>query len=304
MEREGKLKVRVSEWLAFKDPLATIEQERAQHDLHDPMLHTAMLKGFMDGSLGSRTAAMLAPYSDDPGNAGLPRYQQAKLNAMTVERTAAGPFQLGFHAIGDRANAMALDAFEAADAQASAQCSTAVCAMPSLVNRYRIEHAQVLAPGDFVRFERMGVIASMQPSHLLTDMAWAGARLGPERSKYAYAWRSMLDHHVRLAFGTDYPVESINPFRGLYAAVTRENEAGTQVFHPEQKITLDVAIEAYTVGSAFAEFEETTKGKLAPGYLADFVVVDRDVMKVGPRELLKTKVLRTVMGGRVVYAAR
>jgi len=282
-----------------------------------------MLKAFMDGSLGSRTAAMLAPYTDDPTNSGLPRYDQTKLNQMSAERAAAG-FQLGFHAIGDRANTMALNAFKAAnddfhrkDAAWSKKCwarqtpaqkkTTDQCflpvPLPSRTQRFRIEHAQVLLPEDFDRFENLHVIASMQPSHLLTDMAWATDRLGPERSKYAYAWRSMLDHHITLAFGTDYPVESINPFRGLYAAITRQNIEGTQTFHPEQKITLNEAIYAYTQASAFAEFAETTKGILAHGYLADFVVLDRDITKASPQELLHTQVLRTVVGGKTQYIA-
>jgi predicted amidohydrolase YtcJ len=133
-------------------------------------------------------------------------------------------------------------------------------------------------------------------------MNWAGARLGPERSKYAYAWRSMLDHQVTLAFGTDYPVESISPFRGLYAAVTRQNEAGTMTFHPEQRISISEALFAYTQASAFAEFREERKGRLEAGYLADFVVLDRDLTAVAPREILKTQVLRTVVGGKTVYS--
>ena len=144
----------------------------------------------------------------------------------------------------------------------------------------------------------------MQPSHLLTDMAWAGQRLGPERSKYAYAWRSFLNHNVTLAFGTDYPVESINPFRGLYSAITRQNEAGTQTFEPQEKLTLNEALYAYTQASAFAEFRETTKGRLQPGFLADLVVLDRDITKATPQELLHTKVLRTVVGGTTRYEAQ
>ena len=144
----------------------------------------------------------------------------------------------------------------------------------------------------------------MQPSHLLTDMAWAEQRLGPNRSKYAYAWKSFLDHGVTLAFGTDYPVESINPMRGLYSAVTRMNEAGTQTFHPEQKLTIGQAIYAYTQASAFAQFEEKRKGILAPGYLADLVVLDHDLTKATPQEILHTKVLRTIVGGETVYLAR
>jgi predicted amidohydrolase YtcJ len=244
----------------------------------------------MDGSLGSRTAAMLKPYADDSGNSGIPRYQQADLDRLAAERATAG-FQIGFHAIGDRAVTMALDAFAAA-AKAS----------PRPDPRYRIEHSQVLAPGDFARYKQLGVIASMQPNHLLTDMAWAPARLGPEREKYAYAWKSFLDAGVPLAFGTDYPVEPITPFRGVYCAVTRMNEAGTQTFHPEQKLTLAQALYAYTQGSAYAEFAEPWKGKLTSGYAADFVVLDRDPFAIAPAAILSTNVLKTVVAGKIVYA--
>ena len=143
----------------------------------------------------------------------------------------------------------------------------------------------------------------MQPSHLLTDMNWAAARLGPDRAKYSYAWRSFLDHHVTLAFGTDYPVESINPFRGLYSAVTRMNEAGTMTYQPQEKITLPEAVYAYTQASAFAEFEEKTKGRLEPGYYADFILLDRDITKATPQDLLHTRVLKTIVNGEIVYTA-
>ncbi len=314
MERQHALKLRVSEWMAFDTPVEVLKQRRAAHDANDPLLHLGMLKGFMDGSLGSRTAAMEDPYADDPSNTGLLRYPDtAKLNGMATARAAAG-FQLGFHAIGDRANEVALDAFQAAEqvavapgqrpapADPDAAIVTHVDATPVAAQlRYRIEHAQVVEAVDFDRFAKLGVIASMQPSHLLTDMNWAGARLGPERTPLSYTWRSFLDHGVTLAFGTDYPVESISPFRGLYAAVTRQNEAGTQTYQPQEKITIEQALYAYTQGSAFAEFREGEKGRLEPGFLADLVVLDRDVTKASPQELLRTKVLRTVVNGETVF---
>ena len=333
MEKDGQLPVRVSEWLDFNLPVATLKAMQTHHALvdgrPDPMLHTGMLKGFMDGSLGSRTAALAKPYSDDPTNSGLPRYEQSKLNAMSDERAAAG-FQLGFHAIGDRANTMALDAFTATNdaieaavekqhAQQSEACFAAhpearrmadACGtlplprtLASWSQRFRIEHSQVLLPADFDRFAKLHVIASMQPSHLLTDMAWAGDRLGPDRVKYAYAWRSFLNRGVTLAFGTDYPVESISPFRGLYSAVTRQNEAGTQTFQPQEKLLITEAIYAYTQASAFAEFAEKQKGLLAPGYLADMVVLDRDITQAAPQDVLHARVLRTVVGGITRYTA-
>ncbi len=327
MERHGELNLRVSEWLDFNLPLPVLKERRASHDPDDPLLHIGMLKAFMDGSLGSHTAALAEPYTDNPNNSGIPRYQQEKLNRLATERAAAG-FQLGFHAIGDEANSMALNTFAAAEQvavpvtnvteqqgrkQAIESClaqhpeasriadSCGQLPLPRPSPRFRIEHAQVLLPPDFDRMAQQGVIASMQPSHLLTDMTWAGDRLGPERSKYAYAWRSMLDHNIPLAFGTDYPVESINPFRGLYAAVTRQNEAGTQTFQPQEKLTIQEAIYAYTQASAFAEFRETRLGRLEPGFLADFVVLDRDLLTASPQQVLHTRVLRTVLGGKTVY---
>ena len=286
LEKEGKLQLRISEWLPFKDPLPELLKMRSRHDRNDPMLHTGMLKGFMDGSLGSRTAAMKAPYSDDPANTGLPQYTQAQLNKTAVERARAG-FQLGFHAIGDRAASMALNAY----------------AQPGISRtaRNRIEHAQVVDPADIPRFKQLGVIASMQPSHLLTDMNWAEDRLGPKRAAYSYAWKAFLDAGVPLAFGTDYPVEPITPFRGLYAAVTRMNDAGTKTYFPENKLTRGQALYAYTLGSAYAEFAEKHKGKLAPGYDADFILVDRDLYKVGASAVLYSVVLETFVAGQQAY---
>ena len=288
LERDGQLPVRVTEWLGFDDPVDVLIAHRAAHSAGDRMLHTGMLKGFMDGSLGSGTAAMLSPYADDPENSGIPRYQQARLNAMTKERTAAG-FQIGFHAIGDRGVAMALNAFAAAG-------STGM--------RNRIEHSQVVDPKDIARYKSLGVIASMQPSHLLTDMNWAEERLGPQRARFAYAWKAFLDAGVPLAFGTDYPVEPITPFRGVYAGVTRSNEAGTKSYFSEDKLTIEQVLSAYTEGSAFAELAESWKGKLAPGYVADFVVLDRDLTRIPAPEILKTRVLRTIVAGKTVYQSQ
>lgn len=289
MEREGSLPLRITEWLSFDEPLNVLEKHRAEHPADDPMLHTGMLKGFMDGSLGSRTAALFAAYSDDQNNSGIPLYAQERLNRMTIERAKAG-FQIGFHAIGDRAVGMALKAFAAAEA--------AICRKDL---RFRIEHAQVVAPKDFERFHKLGVIASMQPNHLLTDMHWAEERVGPERTKTSYAWKSFLDHHVVLAFGTDYPVEPVTPLRGLYAAVTRKDEAGAVGYHTEEKLTMEQAVYAYTQGGAYAEFADARKGKLVPGQYADFVVLDRDITQIAASEVLTTRVLRTVVGGQTVY---
>jgi predicted amidohydrolase YtcJ len=295
LEREGKLTLRITEWLPFDAPLSLLETHRSHHPQSDPMLHTSMLKGFMDGSLGSRTAALLAPYADDPGNTGLPRYAQGKLNQMAVERVRAG-FQLGFHAIGDRAVEMALDAFAAAESDARQRGET-----PARGLRFRVEHAQVTTPQQVKRFHELGVIASVQPNHLLTDMRWAEAHLGKERAAYSYAWKDFVEAGVPVAFGTDYPVEPITPFRGLYAAVTRRSEDGKQEYFPGQKLTIARAVAAYTTGAAYAEFGERDKGRLEPGMVADFVVLDRDITRIEPAAILRTQVLRTVVAGKTVY---
>jgi predicted amidohydrolase YtcJ len=301
LEKEGKLTARISEWLDFNDSIEDLKKKRDSHPRSDVMLHTGMLKGFMDGSLGGHTAALIEPYGDDPKNTGLPRYEQAKLNEMAKERVLAG-FQLGFHAIGDKGVQMALDAF--AEVEKAAREQKAKAANGGDDYRLRVEHAQVTTPAQIAQFKELKVIASMQPSHLLTDMRWAKDRLGPKRAATSYAWAAFLNKGVTLAFGTDYPVEPVSPFPGLYAAVTRKSENGKQEFFPEQKLTMDQAIAAYTTGSAFAEFEEKEKGKLVPGMLADFVVLDRDVTAASPEKVLATKVLRTVVGGKTVYEGK
>ena len=263
------------------------------------MLHTAMLKGFMDGSLGSRTAALLAPYSDDPGNSGLPQYRSGDAEPHGRGRARLPDSSWAFmpSAIAPRRWRWML----LPRPKRSPQAHAAPGATSPRDFRFRIEHDQVIAPDQFAQFKKLGVIASVQPSHLLTDMNWAVERIGPERAKTSYPWKQFLDNGVPLAFGTDYPVEPINPFRGVYAAVTRKNEAGTKEYFPEQKLTIEQALAAYTTGSAYAQFAEKEKGTLAPGMLADFVVLDRDLTKVAPPEILKTKVLRTVVGGKTVY---
>lgn len=303
MERENALPIRVSEWLNFHDSVETLQQHRAHHSQTDSMLHTGMLKGYMDGSLGSRTAALLAPYADDAHNTGLPQYQQDELNDMADKRVRAG-FQLGFHAIGDAAAEMALTSFAYAERGIREnQLKHPNTSQATDDFRFRIEHDQVVTAEQVPRYAKLGVIASVQPNHLLTDMNWAEERIGPERAKHSYPWADYLKNKVMLAFGTDYPVEPITPFRGMYAAVTRKNEAGTKTYYPEQKLSIDEAIAAYTTGAAYAEFEEQDKGLLQPGMLADFVVLDRDLTKIAPEKILTTQVLRTVVGGKTVYSA-
>ncbi|MGA8145928.1 MAG: amidohydrolase [Candidatus Acidiferrales bacterium] len=291
LQREGKLKIRVTEWLPFSFPLDRLEEMRRTGGTTDPWLKTGALKALIDGSLGSRTAALLAPYSDDPATSGILRLDPATVAPMAIERDRAG-FQIAFHAIGDRANRIALDTFAAVQEAGGAR-----------ERRDRVEHAQIVAPGDFARFASLGVVASMQPSHLLDDERWATDRLGPERVKGAYAWHTMEQDGVHLAFGTDYPVESINPLRGIYACVTRELPAGGPAggWQPQEKLSMDDCLRAYTAGSAFAEFEEKQKGTIAPGMLADIVVFPVDITRIPPRDLLTTQVSMTIAGGRIVY---
>jgi predicted amidohydrolase YtcJ len=291
LKEEGKLTVRITEWLPFNLSIDDLQNMRAQGGATDPWLKTGALKAYLDGAMGSRTAAMLEPYSDDPSTRGILTSDPEKVTAMAIQRDKAG-FQLAFHAIGDRANRIALDVFEAV-----------IKANGPRDRRDRIEHAQVVEPMDFVRFAQLKVIASMQPSHQTTDMRWAEDRIGPERIKGAYAWSTMLKNGVRLAFGTDYSVEPISPFRGLYACVTRERPDGgpKNGWEPQEKISLEDCIRAYTSGSAYAQFEAGKKGELKPGEYADFVILSNDLTKVPPAQFTKTRVLRTVVGGRTVY---
>jgi predicted amidohydrolase YtcJ len=297
LKREGKLKFRISEWLPFRAPLSRLEEMRrvdgssTAENSGDPWLKTGELKLILDGSLGSRTAAMLASYSDDPNNAGILSIDPEQLKQMAIERDRAG-FQLGFHAIGDRANRVALDTF-AAVLEANGPRD----------RRDRIEHAQVVESTDFARFGKLNVIASMQPAHLLDDARWAADRLGPERVRGAYAWRTMERDGVCLAFGTDYPVIPINPLRGIYACVTRQLTDGTpkRGWQPQERLHANECFRAYTVGSAFAQFEEQRKGTIAPGMLADIIVYPKDLNETRPEDILKTPVVMTIVGGTIVY---
>lgn len=291
LKEEKKLTVRITEWLPFSDSLNELENRRSQGGVSDPWLKTGALKLVTDGALGSRTAALLAPYSDEPSTSGIMTIETEKLKALAIERDRAG-FQLAFHAIGDKANRIALDVFD-----------SVARVNPSRDRRDRIEHAQVVAPEDIARFGRLNVIASMQPSHETNDMRWAEGRLGAERAKGAYAWNSLQKAGARLAFGTDYDVEPINPLRGIYACVSRELPGGgpSGGWQPQEKLPLDDCIQAYTTGSAYAEFDDGKKGQFVVGQYADFVELSSDLTKDTAAEILKTQVLRTVVGGKTVY---
>ncbi|MCA1640622.1 MAG: amidohydrolase [Acidobacteria bacterium] len=254
------------------------------------------LKGFADGSLGSTTALFFAPYNDAPDTSGLPSdemFPPEKMYERVLAADRAG-LQVMIHAIGDQANDTILSFYERLEKEGGARD-----------RRFRIEHAQHIRAEDIARFGRARVIASMQPYHCIDDGRWAEKRIGHKRAETTYAFRTLLDTGATLAFGTDWYVAPLNPLFGVYAAATRRTLDGKNPggWIPEQKITVEEAVRAYTVGSAFAEFTDDVKGTLAPGKLADLVIIDRDIFKIDPVEIEKAKVTTTIMDGRVVYEA-
>jgi len=258
-------------------------------------LRTGAVKGFADGSLGSTTALFFAPYNDAPHTTGLPAammFPEGNMLKMALGADAAG-LQLCIHAIGDKAIRGIFEVYAAVRKQNGER-----------PRRWRIEHAQHIHPDDFASFARLGVIASMQPYHAIDDGRWAEKRIGHERGKGTYAFRTLLDQGAKLAFGSDWTVAPLNPMEGLYAAVTRRtlDEKNPGGWYPEQKITLAEAIEAYTKGSAYAEANEAMKGSLTPGKLADIVVLDSHLFPLPPERIRDARVTTTITGGRVIYA--
>ncbi len=244
-----------------------------------------------DGALGSRGAALLADYDDEAGNAGLVVTPAESLLAWTVATLEHG-FQAATHAIGDRGNRIALDAY-----------AGALDRVPTNDSRPRIEHCQILAPADIPRFARLGVIASMQPTHATSDMPWVEARIGVNRMEGAYAWRSLADAGAVLVFGSDAPVESIDPLWGIYAAVTRQDHAASPPggWLPEERVDVGEALRAFTAGAAFAAFDERRAGTIAAGMRADLTVIDRDITSIPPLEILNARAVMTVVRGKIVY---
>ena len=261
------------------------------------MLRIGGLKGFSDGSLGSTTAFFYSPYSDAPdtrGLAGDEMYPEGAMLKRVREADQAG-LQIMIHAIGDRANDMILSIFEEISRANSARD-----------RRFRIEHAQHLRPQDIGRFARSKVIASMQPYHAIDDGRWAEKRIGKERAKTTYAFRALLDAGATLAFGSDWTVAPLDPLLGIYAAVTRRTLDGknSRGWIPEQKISVEQSVRAYTLGSAYAEFADHIKGSIAPGKLADLVILSRDIFKIDSKDIEKVKVVLTVVDGRIVYEGK
>ncbi len=251
----------------------------------------AAVKLYADGALGSRGAALMSPYSDMPSTKGLLFYPNDEMLSKMNKAMKAG-YQVNIHAIGDAGNRQILDAY----AQLIPKYDNAQL-------RHRIEHAQVVAPEDIPRFKKLGVIPSMQPTHATSDQNMAEHRVGPERIKGAYAWRTFLDQGSRIACGSDFPVESPNPFEGLHAAVTRQNNAGVPAggWYKNQAMTMNEAFRCFTLDAAYAANQENVIGSLEPGKWADFILIDRDIFKVAPEQIGKTVVLQTWMGGKRVY---
>jgi predicted amidohydrolase YtcJ len=265
-----------------------------QSALYDGHLWVRAIKLYADGALGSRGAALLAPYSDDPTNSGLLVSQPSHIERWAEVGLRRG-FQVNVHAIGDRGNRIVLDAFE-----------TALKAVPKADHRFRIEHAQILSPADIPRFAKLGVIPSMQATHQTSDMPWAESRVGPERILGAYAWRSLLNTGVIIPNGTDLPVEEVNPLLTFHAAVTRQDPTNKPAggWYPDQKMTREEALQSMTIWPAYAGFQESVLGSITPGKHADFVVLDRDIMRVPDTEILGARVKSTWIGGKAVYQAK
>jgi predicted amidohydrolase YtcJ len=295
LEEDGRLKIRVLCYLSTQKGLPPAARVGRPEDYGpERKVRVVGAKMYVDGALGSRGAALLEPYSDAPDERGLLQMTAEEYAALLRQVVAAG-LQPATHAIGDEGNRMVLDAYEAELRRDPAFAEL----------RPRIEHAQVVALADLERFDRLGVIPSMQPTHATSDMRWAEARLGAERVKGSYAWRAISSERVPLALGSDFPVESSNPLLGLYAAITRQDTAGNPPggWRTDQALTPAEALDGFTSGAAFAAREEPTRGTLVPGAFCDVTVLDVDPLTCSPEELLTARVLRTIVDGEVVYEA-
>ncbi|MCI0493361.1 amidohydrolase family protein [candidate division KSB1 bacterium] len=287
--RAGELTLRINAW-RHNYYHKNFEAIGILPNFGNEWLRIGTMKVFVDGSMGAGTALFYQPYSDDSTTSGLPIYPENELYELIKSLDKAG-LQIAAHAIGDKANAWILNAFEKAFQENGKRDA-----------RHRIEHAQVVLPDDIQRYKELGIIASIQPSHCIDDMRWAEKRIG-DRVKHSYLFNSFLKADVKIAFGTDWTVEPLNPMLGLYAAVTREFPDGGPEggWFPDEKITLEQAIEFYTLGSAYAEFQEHVKGSIQVGKLADLVVLDKNLFEIEPKEILETKPYMTIVGGKIVF---
>lgn len=290
----GKLTCRVTFNMSLPGDEAQyerLEELRREYPQGDNWIRFGYLKIFIDGTLGSGTALMFEPFQDDRSTSGLPMMPYEEYESRIVAADARG-FQTGTHAIGTKGNHFVLNAIEKAQ-QVNGKRDA----------RHRSEHAQILIDDDIPRFAELGVIASMQPTHCITDKRFAEKRIGLDRCRGAYAWRRLLEAGAKIAFGTDWSVEPIDPLEGLYGAVTRKDRAGEEGegWFPDQKLTMEEAIELYTAGAACAEFMEDRKGRLKEGFLADMVIFNNDLMTIPHDQIMKSKVDYTIVGGKVVY---
>ena len=289
----GKLTVRIYEGLPLRD-WKTLAGAGILAPFGGSLLRLGNLKAFADGAMGSTTAWMDEPFTGHPGNSGLagPELLDAEnFYAMMQSADKAG-LQISIHAIGDRANRTILDLFARLEKENG-----------PADRRLRIEHAQHLHPADFARLGQLGVVASMQPYHAIDDGRWVGSLLGPERTRHSYAWKSALDGGATLAFGSDWPVAPLDPILGIYAAATRQTLDGKNPggWIPEERITVAQAVHAYTIGSAFAEHQESVKGSIEPGKLADLVVLSDDIFTIAPENIQNTHVDLTIFDGKIIF---
>ncbi len=286
---QGELTVRVNAWRSC-DCIADFSRIGMKAAFGGPFLRLGVVKIFVDGSMGAGTAFFFEPYTDDPQTCGLPIYKEKDLNDLVLAADKAG-LQVAAHAIGDKANAWILNALALARQENGIRDS-----------RHRVEHSQVVRPEDVARFRELAVIASIQPSHCIDDMRWAEKRIGP-RVNNAYRFTSFLKAGVHLAFGTDWDVEPLDPRLGIYAAVSRELPSGGPVggWHPDEKLSLAEAIEQYTLGSAYAEFQEKEKGSIVAGKWADLVVMEKNLFEIPQKDILNTAVSMTILAGKIIY---
>ena len=292
MAQSGDLNLRL--YVMISDDSAAISHYMSigpRSALYNGQMWVRAIKLYADGAMGSRGAALLEPYSDDPNNSGLLLSAPAHIREVAARALKAG-FQVNTHAIGDRGNRVVLDAYEAA-----------LKTVPTVDHRFRVEHAQILNYDDIPRFAQLGVIPSMQASHQSSDMYWIGKRLGPTRVLGAYAWRSLISSGVVVPNGSDFPVELVNPLISFHAAIARQdgNDWPAGGWYPEQRMTREEALRSMTLWPAYAAFQEKEMGSITNGKFADFVILDQDIMRIPAELVLRTKVISTYVGGKEVY---
>lgn len=289
---QGKMKTRIYAMIGGMEAFEELSENGPVKSYADDRLALRSVKLYSDGALGSRGAAMIEPYSDDPDNRGLIFGTQKEFNEIMLKTASAG-FQTNVHAIGDRANRVILNAFAHVNEE-----------LGKGDHRHRIEHAQIVAMEDIPRFKELGIIASMQPTHATSDMNMAEDRVGSERIEGGYAWQTFLDQGTVVAAGSDFPVEHSNPFFGLYSAVTRQDHEGNppEGWYPEESLSREQALRAFTVDAAYAAFQEDVLGSLEPGKWADFIIIDRDYFEIPASEIWQTEVEETWVAGEKVFS--